>query len=111
MRNACLKNTEPVRVLIECHGATEQSLQQVSKKVEGVTLRCPSAGVYKYDSERDIIYCSVHGNNNHPRQPVEVKENEGLLDFIGRLMDLSVRFRFTEEGIMTNVTFELKPKK
>jgi hypothetical protein len=96
MRNACLKNLEPVRVLIECHGASERSLQQVSKKIEGVTLRCPSGGAYKHDSEREIVYCTVHGNHSDPRQPVEVKENEGLLDFISRLTDLSVRFRFTD---------------
>ena len=111
MRNACLKNLEPVRVLIECHGATGQTLNETSRKVEGVTVRCPSGGVYKYDSDRGIVYCSVHGNHDHPRQPVEVKESEGLLDFIGRLTDLSVRLRFTEEGIMTKVAFELKPKK
>jgi len=111
MRDACLKNLESVRALTECHGATEQTLNATSRWVEGVTVRCPSIGAYKYDSERGIVYCSVHGNRDHPRQPVEVKENEGLLDFIGRLTDLSVRLRFTEEGVMTKVAFELKPKK
>ncbi|MHC4085455.1 MAG: hypothetical protein ACYSU3_13985, partial [Planctomycetota bacterium] len=111
MREACLKNIEPVRILIECHDATEKSLNATSKKVEGVTLRCPSGGVYKHDSARDMVYCTVHGNRNHPRQPVQVKENEGLLDFISRMTDFSVRLRFTEEGIMTKVAFELERKK
>jgi len=111
MREACLKNIEPVRVLVECYDATEKTLNATSKKVEGVTVRCPSGGAYKYDSARDIVYCTVHGNRNHPRQPVEVKENEGLLDFISRMTDFSVRFRFTEEGIMTKVAFELESKK
>jgi hypothetical protein len=111
MREACLKNIEPVRILVECYDATEETLNEVSRKVEGVTLRCPSGGAYKYDLDRDIVYCSVHGNENHPRQPVQVRENEGLLDFIGRMTDFAVRFRFTEEGIMTKVAFELEPKK
>jgi hypothetical protein len=111
MREACLKNIEPVRILVECYDATEETLNEVSRKVEGVTLRCPSGGAYKYDLDRDIVYCSVHGNENHPRQPVQARENEGLLDFIGRMTDFAVRFRFTEEGIMTKVAFELEPKK
>jgi len=111
MREACLKNIEPIRVLVECYDATEKTLNATSKKVEGVTVRCPSGGAYKYDSARDIVYCTVHGNRNHPRQPVEVKENEGLLNFISRMTDFSVRFRFTEEGIMTKVAFELESKK
>ncbi len=111
MRSACLKNLEPVRVLVECHGATEQTLNEISRRVEGVTVRCPSGGVYRYDKDRSIVYCSVHGDHSHPRQPVQVKENEGLLDFIGRMKDFCVQFRFTEEGIMTRVAFEVEPEK
>jgi hypothetical protein len=111
MRSACLRNIEPVRVLVECHEASEQTLNETSRKVEGVTLRCPSGGSYTHDSERNIVYCSVHGNNGHPRQPVQVTENEGLLDFIGRIIDFSVEFKFTEEGIMTKLAFELDPEK
>ncbi len=110
MRDACLKNIEPVRALVECHSATEETLNTVSKKVEGVTLRCPSGGEYKYDNARDMVYCTVHGNRNHPKQPVEINENEGLIDFLNRMNDFSVEFRFTEEGIMTKIAFELEPK-
>lgn len=110
MRDACLKNIEPVRVLVECHDATEKTLNAVSKKVEGVTMRCPSGGKYRYDNTRDIVYCSVHGNRNHPKQPLEVNENEGLIDFLNRMNDFYVSFRFTEEGIMTKIAVDLEPK-
>jgi hypothetical protein len=43
-------------------------------------------------------------------QPVEVNENEGLIDFLNRMNDFSVSFGFTEEGIMTNIAFDLEPK-
>ena len=111
MREACLKNIEPVRVLVECYDATEKTLNATSTKVEGVTVRCTSGGAYKYDSTRGIVYCTVHGNCNHPRQPVQVRENEGLVSFINRITDFFVRLRFTEEGIMTKVAFELEPVK
>lgn len=107
MRNACLRNIEPVRVLVECHNATEQTLNDISRRVEGVTLRCPCGGSYIHDSQRDIVYCSVHGNNGYPRQPLQITENEGILDFISRIIDFSVDFKFTEEGIMTKLAFEL----
>jgi len=111
MRDACLKNLEPVRVLVECHGATEQTLNATSRQVEGVTLRCPSGGAYKHDRERDIVYCTVHGNCNHARQPRQAIDSEGLLKFLGRITDFSVQFRFTEEGIMTKVALELESGK
>ena len=111
MRDACLKNLESVRALVECHGANERTLTTTSRRVEGVTLRCPCGGDYKYDAARGIVYCTIHGNCDHPRQPIQVVENEGLMDFIGRMTDLSVSLRFTEEGIMTKVAIELESKK
>ncbi|UCG56259.1 MAG: hypothetical protein JSU70_15490 [Phycisphaerales bacterium] len=108
MRSACLMNIEPVRVLVECHNATEQTLNEISRKVEGVTLRCPCGGSYIHDSQRDIVYCSVHGNHNFPRQPVQMTESEELFNFIGRMIDFSVEFKFTEEGIRTKLAFELE---
>jgi hypothetical protein len=110
MRDACLKNIEPVRALIECQGATEATLNTVSRRVEGVTLRCPSSGTYKYDADRQITYCTAHGDNDHPRQPREAAENEGLLEFIDRMTDFSLNFRFTKEGIMTKIAFNLEPE-
>jgi hypothetical protein len=110
MRNACLRNIEPVRVLVECHNATDQTLNEVSRKVEGVSLRCPCGGNYVHDTQRDIVYCSVHGNNSFPRQPEQMTEDEGLFNFINRMIDFSVQFKFTEEGIMTKLAFELEPE-
>ncbi len=110
MRSACLRNIEPVRVLVECHNATEQTLNEISRKVEGATLRCPCGGNYIHDAQRDIVYCSVHGNNSFPRQPEQMTEDEGLFNFIGRMIDFSVQFKFTEEGIMTKLTCELEPE-
>ncbi len=100
----------PIRALMECHGATETTLNEVSRETEGVTLRCPSGGQYLYDPDRDLVYCTVHGNSGYPKQPVEITENEGLLEFLDRMNDFSVNFRFTEEGIMTKVAFDLEPK-
>ena len=112
-RQICLifaEDIQPVRVLIECHNATEQTLNAVSKKVEGVTLRCPCGGIYKYDIDRNIVYCSVHGNRDFPSQPVQVLENEEFLNFLSRMTDFSVCLRFTDEGIMTKVAFDLENK-
>jgi hypothetical protein len=36
--------------------------------------------------------------------------NEGLLDFIGRIIDFSVEFKFTEEGTVTKLAFDLEPE-
>ncbi len=110
MREACLMNIEPVRVLIECHNATEQTLNEVSKKIEGVTLRCPCGGKYRYDVERSIVYCTVHGNKYFPSQPPQVSADDEFLSFLNRITDFSVSLRFTDEGIMTKVALDLEKK-
>jgi len=111
MREACHRNLVPVRALIECHGAAEDTLEAASRRVEGVTLRCPSLGDYKHDPARDIIYCTVHGDRVHPRQPVEPSGKEETVKLLRRLRDLSIAFRFTDEGIMTKLTLDLEPAK
>lgn len=110
MRDACQKNLESVRVLYEHYGATSETLNHISKQIEGVSVRCPNGGEYHYDRLRGIVYCSVHGNKNHPGQPLHLSENEGVLDFINRMQDFGVRFQFTEEGIMTKIEFDLAPE-
>ena len=111
MREACLRNLVPNQALIECHGATEETLGKVSRRVDGVTPRCPAGGTYKYDAPRGIAYCTVHGSRDHPRQPVEVTGQEELVRFLRRLRDVSVDFRFTDEGIMTRMALDLEPAK
>lgn len=103
MRDACLKNLVPIRSLTECHGATEQDLGELSRRIEGCTMRCPSGGRYVCDGARDLLYCTVHGDRDHPRQPLAPTGREALLHFVKRMQDLSVALRFTEEGIMTKV--------
>ena len=109
MRQACAKNLVPVRALIECHGAAEDRLGEASRRVEGVTMRCPSGGTYKYDPLRNIVYCTVHGDRPHPRQPEKFTGKEDLIRFLRRMRRFSTTFRFTKEGIMTKVAFDLDP--
>lgn len=111
MREACLKNLVPIRALIECHGATEATLEGTSRRVEGTIPRCPAGGAYQYDPRRDIVYCTLHGDRMHPRQPAEPTGKEGLVKFLRRLRDFSIAFRFTDEGIMTKLAFDLEPLK
>lgn len=110
MRHACLKNLVPLWALVQHHGATEATLGAVSRRVDGVTPRCPCGGVYKHDTLREIVYCSVHGSSHHPRQPARTTGKEPLVRFLRRLRDGSVTLRFTPEGIMTRLTLQLDPE-
>ncbi|NQT87286.1 hypothetical protein HQ560_11010, partial [bacterium] len=75
------------------------------------TPRCPAGGAYQYDPGRDLVYCSVHADRDHPRQPVRPTGREPLVKFLRRMDDFAVDFRFTPEGVMTKVKLELKPEK
>ena len=109
MRHACHRNLPGVRSLIAYHGATARKLDDASRRVEGVTLRCPSGGAYRHDKMRDIVYCTVHANAALPRQPEAFTGREDLIRFLLRLRSLSSTFRFTKEGIMTKVELDLDP--
>lgn len=109
MRHACLKNLVPIRALIEYHGASAENVEDASRRVEGVTLRCPAGGTYRHDASRDLVYCTVHGDHRHPRQNAVATGKEPLVQFLQRLQDVSVSLRFTDEGIMTKVAFDLEP--
>jgi hypothetical protein len=109
MRDACLKNIEPVRALIENYGATPETLEAISRRVTGVTMRCPAGGEYRYDAKREMVYCTVHGDIDHPRQPLALGESEGVLRLLERMRNFSIDFRFTEEGLMTKVVLDLEP--
>jgi len=109
LRDACLRNLVPARALLECHGATEDTLGEISRRIDGVTLRCPSGGAYRHDRARDLVYCTLHGDLAHARQPVEPTGKEEIVPLLRRLRDFSVAFRFTDEGIMTKVAFDLEP--
>ncbi len=109
MRHACLKNLVPVRALIECHGASMDTIGSVSRHVEGVTPRCPAGGSYRYDAARDLVYCTLHGDDRHQRQNEAPTGAEPLLQFLKRLRDLSITLRFTEDGIMTKMALDLDP--
>jgi len=111
MREACHKNLVPIRALVECQGATEETLEAVSRRVEGVVPRCPCQGAYRHDPARGTVYCTIHGDPAHPQQPLRPSGKEELMLFLSRLRDVSVSFRFTDEGIMTKVTLDLDPAK
>lgn len=109
MRHACLKNLVPARALIEYHGASMDTIGSVSRYVEGVTPRCPAGGAYRYDAARDLIYCSLHGDDRHQSQNEEPTGAEPLLQFLKRLRNLSITLRFTDDGIMTKLALDLDP--
>jgi hypothetical protein len=109
MRHACLKNLVPARALIEYHGASMDTIGSISRHVEGVTPRCPAGGSYQYDAARDLVYCTLHGDDRHQRQNEEPTGAEPLLQFLKRLRDLSITLRFTGDGIMTKIALDLDP--
>jgi hypothetical protein len=109
-RRACVNNLLPMYELNTCYRATGDAVATTARRVHGEVPYCPSGGKYTYDALRNTIYCTVHGNHSHPRQPVTPTGNERIIKFLRHLSAASVNFRFTKEGIHTRVTLDLDPK-
>ena len=109
-RQACFHNLIPMLELATCYTAKDQPDTTAARRIHGEVPYCPSGGKYTHDPLRRTVYCSVHGNYSHPRQPVAPTGNERIIKFLRSLKTASVNFKFTKEGIRTKVTLDMDAK-
>jgi hypothetical protein len=106
MRAACHANLWPIYVLNRLRGVELANLNRESLITDGYFPYCPSGGEYRFDKERGLISCSLHGDAYCPKQPMELDDKNELIKFFKGLKKLAVALSFTEHGIMTKVLLE-----
>ena len=105
-RNACLDNIGPLtsaaRVAVSSHhddgGVTPEQLAKSAAWIYGGVHRCPCGGHYVRTKDGKVV-CDVHGNADHPQQPVPDAENGGAVEMLNSFSEIRVLLTFLEDGL------------
>lgn len=105
-RQACLDNIGPLTSAARVaagshHDATEitaEELVATASSIYGGIHRCPCGGHYVRTPEGRIM-CSVHGDADHPQQPVPDAPNGGSLQMLNSFSEIRVLLTFLEDGL------------
>jgi len=105
-RQACLDNIGPLtsaaRVAAGSHhdaiDITPEELVAAASSIYGGIHRCPCGGHYVRTQEGRIV-CSVHGDADHPQQPVPDAPHGGSLEMLNSFSEIRVLLTFLEDGL------------
>ncbi len=108
-RQACLDNIGPLTSAARVaagshhshHDAPEVPADELVTKalsIYGGVHRCPCGGHYVLTKDGQIV-CSVHGDADHPQQPVPDAPNGGSLEMLNSFSEIRVLLTFLEDGL------------
>ena len=105
-RQACLDNIGPLtsaaRVAAGSHHeepeVPAEELVATASSIYGGVHRCPCGGHYVRTKDGRIV-CSVHGDADHPQQPVPDAPNGGSLEMLNSFSEIRVLLTFLEDGL------------
>jgi len=78
---------------------TAEELAVAASSIYGGVHRCPCGGHYYIRTQDGRIVCSVHGDANHPQQPVPDAPNGGSLEMLNSFSEIRVLLTFLEDGL------------
>jgi hypothetical protein len=102
-RLACHRNTISIYNLLKLYEVPMAEVRRLSEAKYGVTYFCPDHGTYAWDTRRDQVRCSVHGNRQDSRQNLRLDRRSSFAEFIDSLNEIVVSLRFQDEGMITTV--------
>ncbi|MBI5208275.1 MAG: hypothetical protein HY934_10890, partial [Candidatus Firestonebacteria bacterium] len=106
MRKVCINNLGSIYALNQYRKIPFKEIKESSLAINGYYPFCPSGGEYKYNKDTDTIFCTVHGDLMHPKQPIDFNLKIPLNKFINSIQKTETSLKFTPEGIMTSVIIE-----
>jgi hypothetical protein len=108
-RLACHRNIISVYTLAKLYEAPLEDVQKLSEAKYGVTCYCPDHGDYGWDTRRDQVVCSVHGNRQQSRQRPGLDPRSSFGAFIEGIEEVVASLRFEEEMLLTTVEIVRRP--
>ena len=102
-RLACHRNAISIDNLVKLYEVPVEEAPRLAEAKYGVRFFRPEGGVYEYDSRRDQVVCSVHGNRQDARQHLRLDRRSSLARFLGELDEVVARVRFEGQALYATV--------
>ncbi|MHC5056450.1 MAG: hypothetical protein ACYTKD_17270 [Planctomycetota bacterium] len=74
----------------------------------GYRILCPEGGAYSVKDGRPV--CSLHGSRDEPRIPLSPPGTAAAVKLVNETEEVSVQFRFTEDGLESRLRVRFAPK-
>ncbi|UCC28963.1 MAG: hypothetical protein JSU86_12255 [Phycisphaerales bacterium] len=102
-RRVSWRNLAQVWLLGRCGLLEDRTLDDAARTYLGYKLLCPDGGIYKYDTNTDSAICSFHGPLRRPLRLDAPSPTSPLGQLLQTIEVVTVRLRFTEDGLGTQV--------
>src|SRR5262249_19310440 len=102
-RLACHRNSILIYSLAKLYECPLAEVNQLSEAKYGVVSYCPDQGNYGWDTRRDQVVCSVHGNRQQSRQLQGLDGKSSFAAFIESIDEITATLRFQEEALLSTV--------
>ena len=101
-RHASHRNIMPIYSLIKLYGVPMDEVNDLADAKYGVTFFCPD-GEYKYDSQRDVVFSTVYGNRQEPRQRLSIDSDSSFGTFLDSLKEVEATLELNDAGVLATV--------
>jgi len=102
-RVACHRNIISIYNLCKLYDVPIDEVPRLSEAKYGVRYFCPDHGEYAFDTERNRVACSVHGNREQSRQNPRIDRKSSFAQFIEGLDEVVARLRFRDDALIATV--------
>ncbi len=102
-RIACHRNIISIYNLCKLYDIPVDQVDQLSEAKYGVRYYCPDHGDYSFDSERDQVTCSVHGNRQQSRQNAVEGQESSFVQFMDSLDEIVASLRFRDDAAIATI--------
>lgn len=102
-RLSCHANVMSIYNLVKLYGVPVEKTSLLSEAKYGVTYYCPEGGTYEFDTDRDQVECSVHGNRQNSRQNRGLNRQSSFATVFDKLEEVTASLRFREDSLLTTV--------
>ncbi len=102
-RLACHRNIISIYMLKKLYDVPVDEVGRLSDAKYGVLYYCPEHGEYRYDAERDQVFCTVHGNRQRARQTPPEEGKSSFARFVQDVEEMLAYVRFRDDAAIVTV--------
>lgn len=102
-RVACHRNLISIYNLCKLYNTPIDRVSHLAEAKYGVRYFCPDHGDYSFDTDRNQVLCSVHGNREQSRQNPRPDRDSSFSQFIESFEEIIATIRFEDDAMIATV--------